>query len=364
MKSKVKTTTIRQILIKYLVIIGLSMLAYSVFLLTILIIMRSFVWDGTEPIYRVLHLIYRRFNFEGLLIIGVMLILFVVTLFFVLKIIGYLKEIIDATKQLLEKPDQRVKLSSDLFELQEEMNQLREKNNADNRAAKEAEKRKNDLIVYLAHDLRTPLTSVIGYLTLLKEEPEISIQTRAKYTNIALSKAFRLEELLSEFFDVTRFNLTNLTIKEELVDLSVMLEQISYEFLPILEEKKLSWNLHIESNIKSLLDPGKMERVFDNLMRNAINYSFEDTIIDLSLEKKKSQAIFKITNKTYTIPKEKLEKIFEPFYRMDTSRSSSTGGTGLGLPIVKEIIEASKGTIDVSSSNNEMTFMIYLPCID
>lgn len=109
--------------------------------------------------------------------------------------------------------------------------------------AKEAEQRKNDLIVYLAHDLKTPLTSVIGYLTLLNDEPDIPDNTREKYTSIALSKAERLEDLINEFFDITRFNLTSIELDIEKVNLSRMLEQICNEFIPVLSEHNLSWTL-------------------------------------------------------------------------------------------------------------------------
>ncbi len=157
-----------------------------------------------------------------------------------------MNETIQATTQLIEEPTKRITLSSHLIDVQEEMNQLREKSLQDQRAAKEAEQRKNDLIVYLAHDLRTPLTSVIGYLTLLKEEPQLSNAMRNRYTEIALQKAQRLELLISEFFEITRFNLTTIVLQTETTDLSLMLEQLTFEFLPLLEEKNLNWQLNLQ----------------------------------------------------------------------------------------------------------------------
>lgn len=116
----------------------------------------------------------------------------------------------------------------------------REKNAA---IAKKAEKRKNDLIVYLAHDLKTPLSSVIGYLNLLKDEQQISDELREKYLSISLDKAERLEDLINEFFEITRFNLSNITLEYRMINLTRMLEQLVYEFKPMLAEKNLTCSM-------------------------------------------------------------------------------------------------------------------------
>ena len=227
--------------------------------------------------------------------------------------------------------------------------------------AREAEQRKNDLVVYLAHDLKTPLTSVIGYLTLLEESPELSAGQRAKYVSITLDKAYRLEQLINEFFDITRFNLTALTLETERINLSRMLEQITDEFLPVMEEKDLHWEADIPPDIMLLCDPDKLERVLDNLIRNAINYSYPKSAIHLTLEKQKTQVCLRIKNHGKTISADKLPHIFEQFYRLDSSRASSTGGAGLGLAIAKEIVELHRGTITAESFDESITFTILLP---
>jgi len=195
----------------------------------------------------------------------------IITYLFFQRPLRYLDEVVEASEQLA-LPDSRPIVLSDAKEA------LR---NA--AAAREAEQRKNDLVVYLAHDLKTPLTSIIGYLTLLRDEPQISQELRAKYTGIALDKAERLEMLISEFFDITRFNLTQLTLEPESVNLTRMLEQIAYEFNPALSEKALHWDLHLTPNIRLVCDPDKLERVFDNLIRNAVNYSYPDTAVLITM---------------------------------------------------------------------------------
>ena len=229
------------------------------------------------------------------------------------------------------------------------------------RAAREAEQRKNELIVYLAHDLKTPLTSVIGYLTLLQDEPDLSPESRARFTGVALDKAGRLEELINEFFDITRFSLSSLTLDVERVNFSRMLEQIAFEFQPLLAEKNLEIDLQVPPDVQAALDPNKMERVLDNLLRNAAYYATPGTRILLALRAQSDGVQVLVQNRGKTIPKEKLDRIFERFFRLDESRSSNTGGAGLGLAIAKEIVEQHGGSISAASADGVISFTVSLP---
>ncbi len=221
--------------------------------------------------------------------------------------------------------------------------------------------RKNDLVTYIAHDLKTPLTSVIGYLTLLNDENDISEDKRLQYISVALNKAERMEELTNELFEITRFNITEIELQTEKVNLSKMLEQIVYEFKPLLTDKNLNFKSDIEPDVYIIFDIDKLERVIDNLIRNAVNYSYPDSDILISMHRKASDIVLQFQNKGKTIPKDKLSRIFEQFYRLDYSRSTSTGGSGLGLAIAKKIIEAGGGEITAESCDETITFTVHLP---
>ncbi|MGI5883681.1 MAG: sensor histidine kinase [Candidatus Spyradocola sp.] len=319
----------------------------------------SITWYPDDPLYRILSLLRDYLP----LTLGVPLFLgwAILTYAFMGLPLRYLDEVIDASEQLVSSREQPIFLSTPLQGVQEELNRFREQALSSERAAQEAEQRKTELIVYLAHDLKTPLTSVIGYLTLLRDEPNLSLESRARFTGIALSKAERLEDLINEFFDITRFSLTTLTLERKTIHFSRMLEQIAFEFRPLLSERNLEMDLQIPPGETAFLDPDKMERVLDNLLRNAAHYATAGTKIRLSLRRLPAGLEIRVENQGKTIPKEKLDHIFERFFRLDDARSSDTGGAGLGLAIAKEIVEQHGGTIAAESREGSIAFTVFLP---
>lgn len=322
------------------------------------LICSQFTWYYS-PLYRVLNLIASNIIFIILFLCVVGFI--VIFLWYWVKTLGYLQKVIDATRKIYETKDELITLPDELKDVENQMNQIKLNAMNSERAAKEAEQRKNDLVVYLAHDLKTPLTSVIGYLTLLQDEKQISEELREKYLGISLEKAERLEDLINEFFDITRFNLSNLTLDISKVNITRMLEQITYEFTPMFDEKNLTCELKTEPELYVSCDVNKMQRVFDNLIRNAINYSFENSKVEISLFQKERNVHIIFLNYGNTIPIEKLNRVFEQFYRLDTARTTRTGGAGLGLAIAKQIVELHHGSITASSENEVIIFEICIP---
>lgn len=269
------------------------------------------------------------------------------------KLYSSLDNILDESSQNIELPDEMIKFS-------EKLNKIKYEYALSKKIAKEAEQKKNDLIMYMAHDLKTPLTSVIGYLTLLNEEKRISKDLQDKYMKIALDKSIRLEELTNQFFEITRYNLNDMPINKTQLNLSILFDQLIEEFYPMLEDRKLELKVNKPNTLIYNADGDKLARAFGNLLKNAISYSYENTVIEIEMidNEDNIEVIFK--NKGATIPEYKLERIFDKFYRADESRGTNSGGAGLGLAITKEIIELHNGTISANSENETIEFVINL----
>ena len=330
----------------------------ALFFLARYIFSRS-IWYGNEFFYPLLHFI-SNYSTEFLMFIFGIGFLGVFVIYWI-KTLAYLDNIIQATSSMYDSKDDLINLPPDLKEVENQMNQIKLNISHNQRVAKEAEQRKNDLIVYLAHDLKTPLSSVIGYLTLLRDESQISDELREKYLSISLTKAERLEDLINEFFEITRFNLTNQILETSKINLTRMLEQIAFEFQPMFAEKKLSCIIDAPPDIEIQFDVNKMQRVFDNLLRNAINYSFSDSQLKICVTCSEATLQIDFINHGNTIPLEKLNRLFEQFFRLDAARTSRSGGAGLGLAIAKEIVELHNGTITAFSKDEEIRFSVRLP---
>ena len=313
--------------------------------------------EGAEELYQ----LYIRNNKQEILTLCTMALMLIAFYLAMGRFTRWLEDIRAATHRLVADEAEPVELPRELEPIQTDLNAIQRQLRAREEAARESEQRKGDLIAFLAHDLKTPLTSVVGYLTLLRDDPGLTPEQRAKYTGIALDKAKRLEELLGEFFDITRMDLEVGAEERQPIRLSMLLEQLIDEFYPLFAEKGLQCSVEIEHHLVVLGDPDKLARVVDNVLRNAVNYSTPGGRVDIQARTVGRQAEITIRNEGLEIPEGELANIFQKFYRLDAARSSRTGGAGLGLAIAKEIVERHGGSIRAESNGRLTSFVISLP---
>ena len=325
-------------------------------------ILEHFIYHDRDEAAGVYLKTFKRYEF-WLFLLAILGVFFVVFRIFVGNVSKYFKEINRGIDSLVNEDAHDIALPAELASTERKINSIRHTLTKRKTDTELAEQRKNDLVMYLAHDLKTPLSSVIGYLTLLRDEGQISDELRERYLSISLDKAERLEDLINEFFEITRFNLSNITLIYSKINLTRMLEQLAYEFKPMLAEKNLKLEFEMQPDIFISCDANKMQRVFDNLLRNAVSYCNADTSIKIAAEQIEDHVSIKVMNEGNTIPQERLERIFEQFYRLDVSRSSATGGAGLGLAIAKEIVELHHGQITARSEDGFTCFELSLPVV-
>ncbi|WP_242310652.1 cell wall metabolism sensor histidine kinase WalK [Bacillus cereus group sp. BfR-BA-01331] len=224
-----------------------------------------------------------------------------------------------------------------------------------------AESSKDQLIVNLAHDLRTPLTSVLGYLDLILKDENLTKEQIKHFSTIAFTKSERLESLIDELFEITRMNYGMLQIEKRSIDISELLIQLDEELYPLLEKKGLEARLNMDSHLPINGDGKLLARVFENLLTNAIRYGYDGKFVDVNGYIDHEEVVVQIINYGDSIPEEDLPYLFDMFYTGDKARSEQKGGTGLGLFIAKNIIEQHDGTISAESNVIRTIFEVRLP---
>lgn len=277
------------------------------------------------------------------------------------KMTKYLDQVGDGIENIVSDSTEPIHLITELKPIEIRLNEIKAILKRQELESIEGEKRKDDLVLFLAHDLKTPLTSIVAYLTMLDTHPEMAAEEREKYIHIAHEKSIRLGELINEFFDITRYNLQDIELEPVDIHLSLMLEQLADELYAVLQEKHLSCEVDVEENLEVTGDPDKLARVFDNILRNAIAYCYEGTKIEIEAKAKNGNIEIIFSNEGDKIPGTMLQTIFEKFYRVDGSRSSGTGGAGLGLAIAKEIVELHGGSVMAKSNDLRTQFIVTLP---
>ncbi|MCI8692497.1 MAG: HAMP domain-containing histidine kinase [Lachnospiraceae bacterium] len=291
-----------------------------------------------------------------------MVLIFLLLLVFLFRwLTRYFREINQGIDCLLSDREEQIRLSPEMRPFEVKLNTVQSILIQREQAARAAEQRKNELVMYLAHDIRTPLTSIIGYLRLLEQIPNLPDEEKGKYVHISLEKTYRLEKMINEFFEITCYNTQQITIASKAIDLYYLLAQVIDEHLPLFTEHGNYVTFHAAESLEVCGDPERLARVFHNLLKNAASYSSKGTEITVNAEETPEHIVVTVSNHGKTIPDDKLETLFEKFYRLDESRTSNTGGTGVGLAIAKEIVLLHGGTISADSKNGLTTFTVKLP---
>lgn len=273
---------------------------------------------------------------------------------------GRIDALTHAIEQMTEAGDVPA-LPDSLASAHRELGLLAEREERQVRAVRAAEARKNELVAYLAHDIRTPLTSILGYLALLSEEPDLPADRRTRYAGTALDKARELDGMMDEFFEITRYNLGAILIERERVDACLLMEQVADELLPQAAARDVELSVEASEGIEVFADPRRMARALSNIVRNGISFADRGSTVTCAVKQAGDSVTFTVTDTGREIAPEHLELIFERFYREDGARGQARGGAGLGLAIAREIARAHGGDIEAASEGGVTAFTLSLP---
>lgn len=250
-------------------------------------------------------------------------------------------------------------LSKTLLAKEKESEKLKEKERAALDIERNAERQKNELITNVAHDLRTPLTTIVGYLELIKDDTALSKEDVHKYSGIAYEKSIRLQEMMDDLFEFTKLDNADIKLNKSMINLSGLIMQMTDEFYPSFKDCNITPIVDLpEDNIYVQGDGQLLARVFDNLISNALKYGYHNTDLKIEVSGDEKYATVKVINHGDTIASEDIPLLFNKFYRTDSSRNSKTGGTGLGLAITKNIVDLHHGDISVTSDDQITTFIV------
>lgn len=250
-------------------------------------------------------------------------------------------------------------LSKTLLAKEKESEKLKEKERAALDIERNAERQKNELITNVAHDLRTPLTTIVGYLELIKDDTALSKEDAHKYSGIAYEKSIRLQEMMDDLFEFTKLDNADIKLNKSMINLSGLIMQMTDEFYPSFKDCNITPIVDLpEENIYVQGDGQLLARVFDNLISNALKYGYHNTDLKIEVSGDEKYATVKVINHGDTIASEDIPLLFNKFYRTDSSRNSKTGGTGLGLAITKNIVDLHHGDISVTSDDQITTFIV------
>jgi signal transduction histidine kinase len=301
----------------------------------------------------------------GILVVSGFCVFLISFFIMVSDLIQYVEEISDGIKEISDGnlgTVVEIKGNDEFTHMAENINQMTAQVVVIMDRERETERSKNELITSVAHDLRTPLTSITGYLELLRSNKALDNETKDKYIEIVYNKSKRLENLIYDLFDFTKLNHGKINLKPGTINIVKLLEQLLDEFYPSFQSNSLEYEF--ETSKKDILieaDGDLIARLFDNLINNAIKYGADGKLIKVCINDTVNSIKVDVINYGKVIPNNELDNIFKKFYRVEQSRSEKTGGTGLGLAIAKNVVDMHNGTIEVTSSLKGTSFSVSLP---
>lgn len=360
MKSQNKASFTRKIFLKTISLILFYTLLYVLTFYLFYLLTSIRLWEKNDIIYIVLNFFKR--NILIFWLIGIL----VIIAYYWNRVIKYISKIENETQKVVYDENALVNLPKDLKSIESSVNYVKEESLKNRNLVISEQQKRNELIASLAHDLKTPLTSIIGYLELILQRDDLSEENKVKYLNIIMNKSISLENLINELFELSKYNINEIDLKFEKIIIDDFLARIIQDFYPLLisENKKIEFNNNNNNNqIFINGDVEKLTRMFNNLIKNAINYSLPNSTIIIGYSVNKNSITITIKNECKQLTEEELSRIFDRFYRCDTSRNSEKGGSGLGLTIAKDIIIMHKGNINVNQNNGTITFNITLPIL-
>lgn len=358
MKLQSKSTFAKQFIFKTIISIIMYTVLFALIFYFSYLLLSVRIWEKTDIIYIGLNFIRKKI-FQIWLLGD----LFIVVYYWN-KTFKYITKIENETQKIADYEDALITLPNELKSIESSVNYVKEQSMKNKHLALTEQQKRDELVVSLAHDLKTPLTSIIGYLDLLLEKKGLTDEDKKKYLNLIMDKSLSLQNLINELFELTKLNIRDIELKKEKIDISLLLTQIVQDFYPLSISKKKTIELKkSDEQVFVLGDQGKLSRVFNNLIKNSLNYCLPKTTIMISYYLTDDIINISIKNKCNKLTQEELSRIFEKFYRCDLSRNSENGGSGLGLSIAKEIIELHNGDILVNQNNNVIEFIVQLPVL-
>lgn len=358
MQSNSKLSLTKKCLLKIIISIILFTIIYFLLFLTSYHLVSLKTWDVSNILYKFLY------NIRELMFYFWLIGIIIICVYFLSKFFYYISSIEKETYKMKVENNEMIVLPSELYQIQNSVNFVKQQAIRNEEVALEVENSKKEMITFLAHDLKTPLTIIIGYLDLIVFNNKIDTKEKEEYLNIVLKKAADLEFLVNEMFEVSCLNEQDLVCSFQKIDLQLLLEQIIDDFYPVLlnEGKEIKFN-KISKIIFINGDSQKLFRLFNNLIKNAITYSLANSTINIDVKIKNNYVTIIIKNLCSPLSDMDVDKIFDKFYRCDSSRNSQRGGNGLGLAITKELVKLHNGKINVNYKNGNICFTVTLPIL-